>query len=78
MDLKTHVHEQLIRHLVGRCLGICPITGKSFDVRNAHIFRDSDGDPVFVMHPDAYEALTADQLEAVTDAGWVLDTRGAL
>lgn len=36
----------------------CPVTNELLDTRTARFLSDSDGDPAYVLSPDAYEALS--------------------
>lgn len=77
--LRKHVDFELIRHLVARDLGICPITGRTdVDVRTCWVLRDSDGDPHMVMSPGAWDEVSDPVAkQQILDLGYTLDTRTA-
>jgi hypothetical protein len=59
-DLREKLDRELVRYLVGQQLGLCPVAGVSFDVRNAIVFRDKDGDPAAVISPQGWALLAAE------------------
>jgi hypothetical protein len=58
MDIREHVHAQLVRHLVMRDI-MCPITGEVLDVRTCVVVLDQDGDPAAVFSPEGGRLIAA-------------------
>lgn len=76
--LRDHVDFEMIRHLVGRNLGICPVTGRTdVDVRTCWVLRDSDGDPHMVMSPGAWDTVSEENRAFIRAQGYTLDRRDA-
>jgi hypothetical protein len=74
VDLKTHVHEQMVRTLVGRCLGFCPISDQQFDVRNAVVLLDEDGDPAYVLAKEGWRVFSVtDTWRELQGQGYTVD-----
>ncbi|MCS5735789.1 hypothetical protein [Herbiconiux daphne] len=54
--LENIVRGQMVAYLVGRVI-TCPVTGAVLDARTCVTFIDADGDPAYVVSPEAWEAI---------------------
>ncbi|MFB2586983.1 hypothetical protein [Herbiconiux liukaitaii] len=54
--LENIVRGQMVAYLVGRII-TCPVTGAVLDARTAVAFTDDDGDPAYVVSPEAWAAI---------------------
>ena len=54
--LEDIVRGQMVAYLVGRVI-TCPVTGAVLDIRTAVAFTDADGDPAYVVSPEAWKAI---------------------
>lgn len=54
--LENIVRGQMVAYLVGRVI-TCPVTGAVLDARTAVAFTDTDGDPAYVVSPEAWAAI---------------------
>lgn len=54
--LENIVRGQMVAYLIGRVI-TCPVTGAVLDARTAVAFTDADGDPAYVVSPEAWEAI---------------------
>lgn len=52
------MRDALKLYLVQRAI-FCPITGAVLDVRSCGVFVDGDGDPAYVVSPEAFAAILA-------------------
>lgn len=69
-DIQQEVDRQMVLHMVQRNI-FCPITGEVLDIRTCKWFVDNDGDPAYVLSPEAYGAATAQPaiVSALADKG---------
>ncbi|SDZ48462.1 hypothetical protein [Herbiconiux ginsengi] len=54
--LENIVRGQMVAYLVGRAI-TCPVTGAVLDARTCVAFTDAEGDPAYVVSPEAWEAI---------------------
>lgn len=70
-DIQAEVDRQMVKYIVQRNI-FCPITGAVLDVRTCKWFVDKDGDPAYVMSPEAFDAvasgLNTEKGKAIVDA----------
>lgn len=58
-DIQQEVDRQMVRYIVQRNI-FCPVTGAVLDVRTCKWFVDADGDPAYVLSPEAYDAAVSE------------------
>ena len=54
-DIEKAVDRQMVMYIVQRNI-FCPVTGAVLDIRTCKWFVDKDGDPAYVLSPEAYNA----------------------
>lgn len=64
-DIQQEVDRQMVLYIVQRNI-FCPITGAVLDIRTCKWFVDADGDPAYVLSPEAYDAAVS--VESVVEA----------
>lgn len=57
-DIQQEVDRQMVLFIVQRNI-FCPITGAVLDIRTCKWFVDADGDPAYVLSPEAYDAAVS-------------------
>lgn len=57
-DIEKAVDRQMVMFIVQRNI-FCPVTGHVLDVRTCKWFVDKDGDPAYVLSPEAYDAAVS-------------------
>lgn len=57
-EIEQHVDRQMVLYIVQRNI-FCPVTGAVLDIRTCKWFVDSDGDPAYVLSPEAYDAAVS-------------------
>ena len=70
------LHE-LVRFLVSKAI-TCPYSGDVLDVRTCVVINGTDGLPAVVISPAAWDAMSQDTRDALTERGFtVTDPREA-
>lgn len=59
-DIQQEVDRQMVLFIVQRNI-FCPVTGAVLDIRTCKWFVDKDGDPAYVLSPEAYDAAVSKQ-----------------
>lgn len=69
-QVQQEVDRQMVLFIVQRNI-FCPVTGAVLDVRTCKWFVDADGDPAYVLSPEAYDAVMGmpNTLAALADKG---------
>lgn len=57
-NIEDAVRKQLVAFIVQRQI-FCPITNAVLDVRTCKWLVDKNGDPAYVMSPEAYDAVAS-------------------
>lgn len=65
------LRRELVRYLVSKTI-TCAYTGLALDVRTCVVINGTDGDPVVVISPEAYDAMTHDTRDALTERGFTI------
>ncbi|MBF4592042.1 hypothetical protein [Curtobacterium sp. VKM Ac-1395] len=65
------LRRELVRYLVSKAI-TCAYTGRALDVRTCVVINGTDGDPAIVISPEAYDAMTQDTRDALTERGFTI------
>lgn len=65
------IRGELVTYLVSKAI-TCPYTGLVLDVRTCVVINGTDGDPAVVISPEAYDAMTQDTRDALTERGFTI------